>query len=84
MNETKQLEDYLWNRLTTEERLLMEARLMVNAALRDQLNWQQKTYRLIEEYGRKKLKSEIEQIQARMFSEERFKNFRKQIQTIFK
>jgi hypothetical protein len=83
MNELQQLEYYLQGKLIPEERLLVEARLLLDTELRDQLTWQQKTYRLIKVYGRKKLKTEIGQVSNRMFSEEKFNNFRKKIQTIF-
>jgi anti-sigma-K factor RskA len=84
MNETQQLEHYVHGTLPTEERLLMEARLIVDTELRNKLDWQQKAYALIHAYGRKKLRAEIEQIQNRLFTEDKFKIFRKRIQTIFK
>jgi hypothetical protein len=84
MNETQQLEHYVEGTLTTDERLFMEARLIVDAALQDKLGWQEKAYALIRAYGRKKLKAEIEQVQNRLFTEKKFQGFRKRIQTIFK
>jgi hypothetical protein len=83
MNELQQLEYYLQGKLLPDERLLMEARLLLDVQLGDKLTWQQKTYSLIKTYGRKKLRTEIEQVSSRMFSEEKFKSFRKTIQTIF-
>lgn len=84
MNKIQQLEEYIQGKLIPEERLLMEAKLLIDSDLSDQLHWQKKTYALIKAYGRKKLKEEIEQVQKRMFSEEKFQSFRKKIQTIFK
>jgi hypothetical protein len=83
MNELQQLEYYLQGKLSPDERLLMEARLLLDVQLGDKLTCQQKTYSLIKAYGRKKLRTEIEQVSNRMFSEEKFKSFRKTIQTIF-
>jgi hypothetical protein len=84
MNELQQLEYYLQGKLLPEEQLLMEARLLLDAELSGQLIWQQKAYSLIKAYGRKKLRTEIQCVNNRMFSEEKFSSFRKKIQTIFK
>jgi hypothetical protein len=84
MNELQQLEYYLQGKLLPEEHLLMEARLLLDVELSDRLTWQQKTYSLLKTYGRKKLRTEIERVNNRMFSEEKFNSFRKKIQTIFK
>lgn len=83
MNELQQLERYIQGTLETEERLLLEAQLILNAGLQDKLHWQKKTYALIGLYGRKKLRTEIEQVQNRLFTAEKFKDFQKKIKTIF-
>ncbi len=84
MNESQQLEHYLQSRLTAEDRLLMDARLIIDKGLQDKLQWQKKTYALIQAYGRKKLREEIEQLQERMFTEKRFQFFQLKIKNIFK
>lgn len=84
MNETQQLDAYLTGDMSPENKLLMEARLLVNDRLKEQLLWQEKTYTLIKECGRRQLKRELEKVHQRLFSENRFESFRKQIESIFK
>lgn len=84
MNETEQIEQYLFQRLDPEEMILMDARCLVDAQLHDNIQWQQRTYALIHYYGRQKLRKEIHQVQQRLFSESRFDQFRNKIKNIFK
>ncbi len=83
MNETQQLEAYLKKNLQPDEKLLMDARCLIDPELRDKVYWQQTTYSLIHQYGRKKLRNEIEAIQTVMFSDDRFIGFRNKIKKIF-
>jgi hypothetical protein len=84
MNETKQLEGYLLNTCKPEEHLLMQASLVVNPELREKAFWQEQTYALIKNYGRKQLKAEIENVHKKMFTEQKFEKFRQKISFIFK
>ena len=83
MNDTEQLDAYLNNRLQPGEKLLMDARFLIDAELRDKANWQRKAYLLIQQYGRKELRTEIAAIQERMFSDDKFIRFRNKIKKIF-
>lgn len=83
MNETQYIEQYIHGALDPEEKLLMDARCIMDAELSDKVHWQQKTYALVQQYGRKKLKMELEAIQQRLFSESRFATFRNKIKNIF-
>ena len=84
MSEIQELEHYLLNKLSTEDRLVMEAKLLLSKDLREKNYWQQKTYTLIQQYSRKKLKLEIEAVHKKMFTEIRFETFRQKILLIFK
>lgn len=84
MNETQQLEAYLNGKMSPENKLIMEAQLLLNEHLKEKLLWQEKTYSLIKEHGRRQLKHELEKVHHRLFSENKFKSFRKKIESIFK
>lgn len=84
MNETQQLEAYLKGEMSAENKLVMEARLLLMSGLKEKLEWQEKTYALIKEHGRRQLKLELEKVHQRLFSEKRFESFRKKIESIFK
>lgn len=78
------IESYLLGRLETGDRLVVEARLLLDKQLSDDVSWQQRTYALIRAYGRKCLKAEIEAVHKKMFSEKKFEGFREKIHHIFK
>jgi len=84
MNETQQIEKYVFNRLLPEDKLVMDARLILDPSFQHKLKWQQQAYYLIQQYGRKKLKEEIRTVQEQVFSENRFSHFREKINKIFK
>lgn len=83
MNDTKQIEDYLNGTLSPEEHLLMQARLLTEPSLNEQMLWQQRSYELVRAYARQQLRAEIASIQKRLFTESRFSSFKKRIQSIF-
>ncbi|MES2678978.1 MAG: hypothetical protein V4635_03795 [Bacteroidota bacterium] len=83
MNETQLIENYLFDRLSPEDKLLMDARLLVNNELREKILWQNQSYQLVNQHGRKKLREEIEALSTKIFSEQKFSSLRKKIFQIF-
>lgn len=84
MCNTQQIEQYILNTLSHEEKLLMEAKFLLDKDLNEKLVLQKQTYALIQRYGRKQLRAEIESVHFMMFNESRFQHFRKKISNIFK
>jgi hypothetical protein len=84
MCETQQIEHYVLNTLPHEEKLLMDAKLLLDKDLNERLLLQKQTYAMVQQYGRKLLRAEIENVHGMMFSESKFQNFRKKIFNIFK
>lgn len=84
MTETILLESYLLNQAEPADKLLMNARMLLDAGLRDKAEWQQQTYALVQTYSRNCLKLEIAAAQKKVFTEKRFTGFRKKISDIFK
>lgn len=84
MNETQQLDAYLLGEMSPENKLLLEAHLLLNEHLKEKVFWQEKTHSLIKEHGRRQLKSELEKVHQRLFLEKKFESFRKKIESIFK
>jgi hypothetical protein len=83
MNETQHIENYLLRSLLPEDELLFEAKLLLNNDLREKLLWQQNTYELVKQHGRKQIKKEIEAVSLKLFSEKKHLSFRKKILQIF-
>lgn len=83
MSETQHIDAYLNKRLLPADQLLMDARLLLDPELRSKVLWQQRTYELIREHGRKSLRKDIERAEARVFTEQRFSTFRHIIYNLF-
>jgi hypothetical protein len=78
--ETKQIDDYLFH---SADAHLFEAKLIVQPALREKLQWQQRTYELITAFGRRQLKAEIEAVHQQLFSEPEHRSFCQKIKAFF-
>jgi len=82
-NETEQIEAYLNGFNDNGEALLFEARTLLDPSLHDKIYWQQKTYELIQVYGRNQLKHEIEVIHQQLFTKPEHSSFRQKIRLLF-
>lgn len=84
MNETIELQNYLDKTGDPAQRLLTEAKLMLNPALADKLLWQKKTQELVRSYGRAELKKELVELENKLWTEPRFRTFKKTILNLFR
>jgi hypothetical protein len=82
-NETEQIEAHLSGRLDTGNALVFEARLMLEPGLSDRVLWQNKTYKVIQTYGRKQLKREIEAVHQKLFTQPGHTSFSQKIKAFF-
>ena len=80
---TKRWDEYLHRRARPEEALLTEAELIVDSDLRETLRWQQRTYALVQQYGRQQLRREIQAAQDQLFSRPEHRSFREMILRLF-
>ncbi|MGN6646273.1 MAG: hypothetical protein ACTHJT_07060 [Cytophaga sp.] len=83
LNNIFETEQYLTGQLAPEDRLVYDARLIVNTELCDQTHWQQRTYEVVRAYGRMQLRNELEKIHERLMTEPQHNSFRKRILNIF-
>jgi len=82
-NETRQIEEYLNGSFDTGNVLIFEAQMILNPQLHDKVLWQNKAYTIIQQYGRKQLKQEIEAIHQQLFTQPGHLNFSKKIRLLF-
>ncbi len=83
LTEVKLIDDHLLNRASTEDSLLFDAMRIINPALDDQIMWQKKSHVIIQQYGRKKLKAEIESVHRQLFNDTAHQSFRQKIMRLF-
>lgn len=82
-NETRQIEAHIMRTANTGDALLFEARLMLDNDLADKVIWQQKAYGAIQQFGRRQLKKEIEQIHQQLFKQPEHTSFAQKIRRLF-
>lgn len=82
-NETQQIEAVLIGTASPGDTLLFEAKLMLDNELADKLMWQQKTYNVIKQYGRRQLKAEIEAVHQKLFTQPAHSSFSQKIRQLF-
>ncbi|KIO78900.1 hypothetical protein TH53_00905 [Pedobacter lusitanus] len=82
-NELHLIEDFLLSDTTAEDKILFEARAVLQPDLKESVFWQQRTYDLIERYGRQQLRKEIEQVHEKLFTAPGHFSFRKKIMNLF-
>ena len=80
----QQLEDFLQHSATGPEKALLRAKMLIEPGLREDLEWQQRTYRIIGEYGRRQLRREIAGIHEELFSAPPYHSFRNEVMDIFR
>ena len=82
-NQTKSIEDYITGKLTPEEELLFDVKMLINPLLRLQVMIQKKVYILVRQYARKKIRSEIEAVHDKIFHDPARASFQAEIRRHF-
>jgi hypothetical protein len=84
LNELKQIEDHLLGLNAPEDALVFEAKMILDTNLRSNVLLQQRTYSLVQQYGRKQLKAEIEAVHRQIFTNPSQQGFVNKILSLFK
>ncbi|HWZ15713.1 MAG TPA: hypothetical protein VNW95_10800 [Mucilaginibacter sp.] len=84
LNKIEQIDNHLFSRGNAKDRLIFEAMLILDPALKSQLSWQKKTLDFVQHYGRKKMKAEMESVHRQLFSDPAHQRFRNKILSLFK
>lgn len=84
LNKLQEIEHYLMREGNIADRLVFEARTIVDAELAGEVNLQKETYAVISQYGRRKLKVELEALHQQLFTLPKYQNFREKILGLFR
>ena len=84
LNETRLIDGHLFNGLSGEDSALFNAMLIADPSLSECVEWQGKTHQMIGQYSRKKLKSEMDAVHQKLFTDAVHKSFRQKILSLFK
>jgi hypothetical protein len=83
INDMKNVDDYVTGKLSPEETLLFEARLLLDPALKFRVALQRKIISIARMYGRKTVKSEVENIGQKLFSDQSKTGFHHEVNRLF-
>jgi hypothetical protein len=84
LNELRLIEYYLLSDDKDGESFLFEAKMILQPGLKQQVYWQNKTYKIVRDYGRKQLKNEIENIHETLFNTDEHHSFRQKVMRLFR
>ncbi len=84
LNEIKAIDDHLFRLVPGAEDFLFEVRLILDDDLREKVVQQQQAHALIQQYGRKRLKAEIDAVHQQLFNDTRPHTFAAKILRLFK
>lgn len=84
LNKILQIESHLFKQLSGEDEMLFQANLLLDKDLQKDVYFQQRTYQLVKEYGRKQIIEEIESVHRKLFSASEHRNFRRKILRLFR
>ena len=83
-NETQQIEAHLMGQVHPGEALLFDAQLLLDNKLANKVIAQQKAYEIVNQFGRKQLKKEIEAIHQTLFTQPKHIRFSQKIMRLFR
>jgi hypothetical protein len=83
LNELKQTEDFLEGNMEPEDQIVFRTKLLLHPALRINTACQRKVYAAVRQYGRTKLRLEIEEVHQSLFREPAHRSFRDRIYQLF-
>lgn len=80
----EQIDEHIFGRSTTEDRLIFETMLILDPTLKLEVLWQKRSLGWVQQYGRKKVKAEIGSAHQKLFNEPVHRSFRNKILNLFK
>jgi hypothetical protein len=84
LNETKQIDDHLFGLAAPADALLFDANMILDSNLRDKVMLQRQSHVLIQQYGRKMLKAEIEAVHQNLFNNPERQSFADRMRRFFR
>jgi len=83
LNELLAIEKHLLKNNIPEKQLLFEANLLINSELQQKVIAQQEAYQLIQLYGRRQLRAELDKIHHTLFTNSIHNSFALKIKKLF-
>lgn len=83
LNNIKEIDDHVLGIAAPQQNLLFEAKMILNPELRVDVAWHKQTLTLVQQYGRKQLRTDIQAVQQQLFTRPEHQSFRQTILRFF-
>lgn len=83
LNKLQQIEGFILRTGNAGDNLVFEARMLIDETLPREVSLQKDAYAIINQYGRRKLKDEIETAHQQLFTQTKHQRFRQKIMALF-
>lgn len=84
LNKLQEIEAFVLRTGHASDALLFEARMIVTPELTAEVALQKDTYAVINQYGRRKLKAELELVHQQLFTQTKYQRFRQKVLALFR
>ena len=84
LNELQEIEQHLSGGQDPQDSLLFHAKQVLDPGLNEKIFWQERSYHMIEQYGRKQLRKEIAEVENMLFQSPKYQNFRTKVLRYFR
>jgi len=83
LNEIELIDQHLLKLDSAPDRLLFDALLILNPEMKQNVLLQKKMHAVVQQYGRKQLKAEIENVHRQLFGKAEHQTFRQKMLSLF-
>ena len=83
LNEIELIDKLLLKLDSPPDRLLFDALLILNPEMKQNVLFQKNTHTMVQQYGRKQIKAEIENVHRQLFGKAEHQTFRQKIMSLF-
>jgi hypothetical protein len=84
LNNLKEIDEHVLGIANPPDSLLFDAKMILNPELRLDVAWHKQTLNLVQQYGRKQLRADIEAVHQQLFTQPQHQSFRQSILRLFK
>jgi len=84
LNNLKLIDDHLNGPASPQDNLLLQAKIIINPDLKHEVQWHKQTLQLVQQYGRKQLRADIEAVHTQLFTLPQHSSFKQGILRFFK
>lgn len=83
LNEIEHIEKHLLGELPGEESLLVEVKMSLNESLAEKVASQEVAYALVKQYGRRRVRQQIANVERKLFETSGYMSFRQRVFKFF-